>query len=440
MSGSYGANTQYTNHSWIEDGSLAEQSPDWGRWGRTTSYFEYWYDSIREDEYIVDKNIYHEGNVVIYLKIRRKDGSLSYTTLTSALYSQDCWYNTYRLVFDAAGGFWIYYYLHRSSSGIDGGNYYLRYYDGGMNLIYNKQATSAQGTFLYDMDSVYESNGDMWYIDRDFSTVFKIDRDGAILTSYIATQGLTGVVAVNDGGCWFIQDDNLTRLNSDGEIIDVIELPTFTSTYVYSDFDGGFWIQDGWIIRHLDSVGNELFNVEIVNLYHITPAYDGVLVKHHDGSISTIPKASFISKDHQRITRTWDYPRTEGSHKGTFDYNRYGVRSHTYDDLVDDHASHFPIAIDSQWNTFSEWTKVSLRDYNFTNEKYHQIRFTLRADNSNSSPEVYGSWTQRAIEIPNIYPGNYGRFYLKSDINSLTPQDAGDYNSNVRAYWFLDTE
>ena len=83
---------------------------------------------------------------------------------------------------------------------------------------------------------------------------------------------------------------------------------------------------------------------------------------------------------------------------------------------------------------------MSLRDYNFTNEQYHQIRFTLRANNSANSPEVYGLWTQRAIEIPNIYPNNYGKFYLKSDITYLSPQDIGNYTSKVRAYWLLDAE
>jgi len=440
MSGSYGANTQYTNHSWIEDGSLAEQSSDWGRWGRTTSYFEYWYDSTREDEYIVDKNIYTAGNAYVYLRIRRKDGSLSSTTLTSSDYDTDCWYNTYKLVFDAAGGFWIYFYLHRSASGIDGGNYYLRYYDGGMTLIYNKQATSAQGTFLYDMDSVYESNGDMWYTDRTLSTVFKIDRDGNILASYLATEDIRGVVALADGGCWFIQQQALIRLDSDGQSVDEIELSSSLISYIYSDLHGDFWLQDGWVIRHMKSDGTEYFNIEIPNLYWITVMDSGVMTKQHDGSTTAKPTASYISRYHQRVIRTWDYPQTEGGYKGTLDTNRFGARSHPYDDLVDDHASHFPIAIDTQWDTFSQWTKVSLRDYNFTNEQYHQIRFTLRADNSNNSPEVYGLWTQRAIEIPNIYPGNYGRFYLKSDVTDLNAQDVGDYTSKVRAYWLLAAE
>ena len=54
--------------------------------------------------------------------------------------------------------------------------------------------------------------------------------------------------------------------------------------------------------------------------------------------------------------------------------------------------------------------------------------------------KVYGLYTQRAVEIPNIYPGNTGVFYLKSDISELTLSELGDYSSNLRAYWYLNTE
>jgi hypothetical protein len=440
LTGSNAAGTKFTQHRWTADGSIAETSSDWGGWGQSGNYWEVWYDSYREDEYIVDKGFYtgYYGNTAITLRIRRKDGASYSTTLYSQDYDYKCYWSTYRLSPDSSGGFWIYFFLAKTN--VSDGDYYLRYYNATMGLVYNRQATSTQGTFLYDMDSVYAGNGIMWYTDRDLSTVFKVDNSGAILASYLATEDIRGVMANLDGGCWFIQQKALIRLSSAGEYMETIELPTDGASYVFSDFADGFWIHDGWIVRHLASDGTEIFNAEIPNLYFITPAKDGVLAKHHDGNTSIRPKASFIDKDQKRVVRTWDYPVNEGAWKGSFDYNRYGVRSHLYDDLDLDHASHFPIAIDTQWNTFSEWKKVSLRDYTFTNDEYHQIRFTLRADNSANSPEIYGLYTQRAIEIPDIYPGNYGKFYLKSDVNSLTLQDTGDFTSNVRAYWYLDSE
>jgi hypothetical protein len=110
-----------------------------------------------------------------------------------------------------------------------------------------------------------------------------------------------------------------------------------------------------------------------------------------------------------------------------------------YDDLEGDHAARIPVATDTAWNN-ALWSKVSFKDYTFSNDKYHQIRFKLRSDNSANSPEVVGLWNQRAVEIPDIYPGNYGRFYLKSDVSGLNVQDIGDYSSKIKAYWFVDTE
>ena len=267
--------------------------------------------------------------------------------------------------------------------------------------------------------------------------MFKINTAGTILASYLATENIRGIIALDDGGCWFIQQQVLIRLDTNGIRIDTMELPTTIASYIYSDLYGGFWLQDGETIRHLRPDGSEYFNITIPNLYFITVIESGVIVKHHDGSITTRPQASHISKESQSITRTWDYPMNEGGYAGTFDSNRYGVRSHVYDDLVDDHASRFPIPPD---DSFSEWKTVSLRDYNFSAEQYHQLRLTLRSDNSANSPEVYGAWTQRSIEVPNIYPGNNGKFYLKSDVTYLDAQDVGSYTSQVRAYWYLNTE
>lgn len=438
--------TEYTNHGWIEDGTLAEQSPDWGYWGTTTSYWECWYDSIREDEYWVDKPVHTptSGSYTrIFFKIRRKDGTVFSTTICNVYYfATTVYYNTYKLAFDQTGGFWIYYFLEVTDyeSQNIAAAYHLSYYNASASLLYHRSTSETQGTFLYDMDSIYNSSGDLWYTDRGLSTVFKIDKSGNILTSFIATEDIRGVMALDDGGCWFIQQQALIRLNSVGEVVDEITLPTDTVSYVYSDKEDGFWLHDGYLVRHLTSTGVEDFNVEIANLQWITVIYSGVITKQHDGSTGVSPQASYISRYHKRVMRTWDYPQNEGGYKGTWDYSRFGVRSQPHDDLVDDHASNFPIVIDDQWNDFTEWKTVSLRDYNFTSEQYHQLRLTLRADISINSPKIYGIYSQRAIEIPNVYPNNYGTFYLKTDASSLSAEDAGNYSSDIRAFWFIDTE
>ena len=438
--------TLYTNHYWIADGSFAEQSPDWGYWGSTTSYWECWYDSMREDEYWVDKPVKTptSGSYLrIVLRIRRSNGTvLSKNIFSGWYYAMTVNYSTYKLTFDQSGGFWIYYFLegYGYEPQTVAAQYRLDHYNSSMSLIYRKTVLAPLPTFIYDMDAVYGSSGDLWYTSRETSTVYKIDGTGAVIASYIAVEQVSGIIALNDGGCWFIQQTALLRLDSTGTLIDSLELPTGTISYIYSDRYGGFWAQDGETIRHLNSDCTEDFNVTIPNLYWITVIDSGVITKQHDGSTGTRPTASYVNKYYKGILRTWDYPRTEGGYRGTWDYNRFGARSQPYDDLVEDHASNFPIPIDSDWNTFTSWTKVSLRDYTFNSEQYHQLRITLRADTSDNSPVVYGVYTQRAIEINNIYPNTYGTFYLKSDVSDINTQDTGDYTSKIRAYWFLDTE
>lgn len=439
MTGSYSGNTQYTNHYWVEDGSAAEQSDDWGRWGRSGNYWEYWYDSVAEDEYVVDKKFYtgYYGNNNMYFKIRRKNGNVYSYNFANPRYDSGVNYNTYKLTFNSTGGFWIYWFYSTNLYGNP--MYYLDYYDATANQIYRRSATGEQGSFLYDMDSGYNDSGRLWYTDNSLSTVFKIDTTGTIVTSYLATDTIRGIFALDDGGCWFIQQEALIRLNSSGTVVDSITLPSEIASYVYSDLHGGFWLQDGYVIRHLNSDGSEDFSVEIDNLLFFTVMDSGVVTKQHDGSTTTPPQASYISRYHKRIIRTWDYPQNEGGFAGTFDYNRFGVRSHTFDNLESDYASNFPIVIDSHWNGL-EWKKVSLRDYNFPADQYHQLRLTLRGNGASNSPEITGIWTQRAIEIPNVYPNRYGTFYLKSDSSGLSPDDTGDYEAKIRAFWYLNTE
>lgn len=427
-------------YRWAEDGTVDTTGPNLGEnWGDSSTFWEVWNDSITENNYLVLKPFGTGGDTDIKFAIKRKSGAYYEITLSSIDYDNKTNYNTYRLSPNSAEGFWVYYYIKPKITDTTG-YYRLRYYDSTLGQVYNRQANDTQGSFLYDLSSVYDSNGDMWYTDRDLSTVFKINRTGTILTSYLATEDIRGIMALDDGGCWFIQAQALIRLNSSGKVVNTITLSTSTASYVYSDMSDGFWLHDGWIIRHLGSDGTEYFNVEITNLLWITVMNSGVITKQHDGTSGTKPEASYVSKYHKKVMRTWDYPQNEGGWKGNFDYNRYGARSHAYDDIVDDHASNFPIAIDTSWNNFAEWNKVSLRDYNFSNEQYHQVRITLRADSSSNSPEVDGIFTQRAIEISNIYPNNYSNFYLRTSVGGLSTSDTGDYTSEIRAYWFLDAE
>jgi hypothetical protein len=444
--------TIYTDHYWIVDGSFAERSGSWlaPSSNLNGAFEEYWIDSVTGIEYTIDKpfrNAPTGGNpdwVDVYLRIRLPGGTLyTYHLYDGGSNSYDYYllWSTYKVAPNYTGATWIYYFLHPNSSQGGNGTYYLRYFSATGSLQYTKSADGSNGSFAYDLSAVHNTQGDLWYTDRDLSTVFKISSGGSILASFLATEDIRGVLALDDGGCWFIRSSNLVRLDTNAEPIDTIELPSPNASYVYSDFDGGFYLQVGYEVYHLTSTGEVLFSIYLNNLYWITPLQTGFITKQHDGTTSNYPIASYVSNIERRVMSTWNYPSNEGALRGTFDSNRLGARSQAFDDTNGDHSSHFPIPVDDAWgDTVVEWTSVSLRDYTYTSEQYHQLRLTLRADTSANSPKVAGIYTQRAIELPDVHPNQYGTFYLRTDITDLNEADVGDYTSDVRAFWYLNTE
>ena len=433
---------KYLRHRYALDGSFQSNWDTTESWYSSVNYFDIFYDSITDDVYVIDKAAYSGGNTAIRFHIFRNNGSGAHYELLifNRDYDYNCYYTTYKLSFNENGGFWIYYY-NGSDHSSDAEYFYLDYYNSILGRVSRISAPDSQGTFLYDLSAVYESNGDMWYTDRDQISIFKLDSAGTIIASKAETNDIRGVAALNDGGCWYISNDRLVRLNSSAEEIDSFDLGSDTASYVYLDPTGeGFWIHDSNYIKYFNNSGTQIFSVQIINLVLITAVTtDGVITKEHDGSTSTIPTASYISKYYQRVMRTWNYAIAEGAWKGNFDSSRFGARSYTYDDTNNNHTNHFPVAVDTDWQNL-DWNKVALRDYNLSGELYHQIRLSLRADSSTNSPQVNGVWTQRAIEIPNIYPGNYGNFYLKTDSSDLTNSDIGDYTSDIRAWWYLEED
>lgn len=428
----------YIRHTWALDGTTASDEFDTGEDTTTYNFFEVFHDDASDSYYVVSKR-YPVGfnNINVSFYIFRDGGSTKFElNRFNNNINNDFYFSLYKITYNSLGGFWMYYYLGNVDTGYTN-LFYLDYYDSTLTLVYRRTGTDDDGSFLYDLSADYNTSN-IWYTDIDQAGVFKTDTSGAFIASKSETVDIRGIAALSDGGCWYIRDDELVRLNTDAEEIDSFTLPTNTCSYVYLDkTEDGFWIHDSNDIYYLDISGNQIFTVNIPNLVIVTSiTTDGMIVKIHDGSTTVPPQASYISKYYKRVMRTWDYPTNEGGLDGTFDYNRLGSRSNTYDDP--NYSSYFPITIDDDWQVSAKWKKVSLRNYNFSNELYHQIRIGLHADSSANSPRVYGLWTQRAIELPNILPGNYAKFYLKSNTSSLNENDTGTYTSNIRAWWFVE--
>lgn len=435
----------YIRYRWMEDSSVDETltlsfaAPN-SSGARRECHYDVWVDSLTEDVYMIIKHEYYwsyDYRVSVYFVVRRKTGTEYSSAIMSGGSVDGCAsnpiFNCYRLQYNSTGGFWTYYYYRRLDS--DTPQYRLRYYNSTLGVTYSRSATPDQGSFLYDMSAAY-GNTDLWYTDQSLATVFKIDNSGAILRSYLATSDLRGIAATDDGGCWFIQGEELLRLNNSGVLIDTVELPSDSVSYVYLDPEGGFWLQDGWDIIRLNEDGSEDFRVTRDYLLFMEVVRSGVITKEHSGGSTINPTASFISKKYKKTIRTWNYP-TEGDRCGTWDYNRYGFSFQGFDDLSGDVTSHFPVATDTTWQNL-DWEKVSGRDYNLSNDDYHQFRITLRADDSSNSPEFYGLWHQTAVEVPNINVNDYGKFYLKADVSELSEADIASYDSKIRAWWYIE--
>jgi len=356
-------------HRWVLNGELAgkEQTitnPGYGN-GPIKSYWEFYYDSVANDTYYLHKVNYNANYgykpVVVTLGVKRNNDTQKRIDLIST--SATVYYSTYTLKFNATGSFWIYYYINDNTGNYDSSAYRLDYYDPNLSRIYRKSQSKGEGSFLYDMDTIYNGNGDLWYSDRSNNTIFKIDKNGNLLKSYLATEDVRGLFATADGGCWFIQGQALIKLDSDAQYVKHFILPSTTASYVKDDYGQGFWIHDGWVVRYLDLDGNEVFNVEVENLIWIDVMHSGVLGKISTGSSGVKPQGVYISKDHRKVMRTWDYPSTENDRSGNYDYYRYGAMSHKYDDYTTGNSANFPISIDTNWNS-AEWKKVSARNRN----------------------------------------------------------------------------
>lgn len=439
--GSWGSHLSWCNYRFLEDSSYDEQSPSWtpgpneyGCWA------EIFHDSASKDEYILKKGTNYGGGSTVAALTRRNNAATT-TSTDISISSARLFWNTYKLSFNTNGGFWIYYYVSTVTSNTSG-DYYLRYCNSAGTLIYSRQQPSENGNFIYDIDAVYDSDGDLWYTDVEMNAVVKLDREGNIIIVKPETDEIRGIVALDDGTCWYIRAGELVHMDSSATEIETITLPSDTISYVYKDLDGdGFWLHDGDTIRFIYNNGNEKFNiVRSAALISIQPCHSGVLATEWNGDPNVRAQGIYISKDYERVVNTFNFPRDwelADSYNNMGSGEILGIRTHVYDDLTEDFASNFPITIDTNWNN-TEWKKVSLRDYNLSNEEYHQLRITLRASSSSDSPEVYGIWFQRAVELPNILPGNYANFYLKTDTSLLTNEDIGSYTSNIRAWWFAE--
>lgn len=331
--------------------------------------------------------------------------------------------NIFSVLNSAQEGLWFYCYQLRSTGAFNQGTgYYLMHHDQSMTRTLRLYSDVG---FIYEMDIVYDT-GDLWYSDPVNYQAIKLDVDGNILATQQFTDDTRGIVATDDGGCWVIQGSKIFNLDSDGTVVDEIDL-TDTATNLSRlawDGDDALWVTDGTYVRRVLLDGRINFSVDLTFQATELQAYDtGVACFCIDRGWR------FVSKADRRVIYTLENATGKNMH--------IGVEGASFDNLI--YADEFPIDFDSYWTTL-EWNTAAIDYYLMPEGKYNQIRLTLRANDVLTSPIVNGLYLNESIQLQNVPANSYKTMYMKADTTAQDESDSGAYTSNLKTWWYIPVE
>lgn len=329
--------------------------------------------------------------------------------------------DAYFLDIDATGGVWFYaypknigdygaYFFNKENY------YYLAYFDKDLN---NTCKFSSEDKILYDASVVYDT-GDIWYTDSVVGAIMRLDRDGYVKASLDTLPGTRGIVATPDGGCYYVQDNVIYKINEDTTLDFLLEPEGLSdASRIALAYDENFiWITDGRNVKKVDvTSGRVVLSVSLPDqAIEIQKMNTGVAVFCTD-------KVWRFVNDSGDIYKTYD---TGGVHTH--------IRTLSVDYTNEYFASNFPLSTDTNWGSLS-WKKIAPEYYNLSQETYHQLKITLRASESLESPKLNAVYLQEAISLTDIYPNSYKNIYVKADVSSLHEEDIGEYDSNLKVWW-----
>lgn len=369
---------------------------------------------------------YH-GNTGFSISRYRIDSS-SFVSQTLWGYSGYASVSIYDLGFDANEGVWFHTYVAQDSNSssdiLDKAGYYLVYLDNSFSSTAEVFATSQ---FSAGMGVVY-STGEVWYTNTNNSQVIKMSNNGDVLfsaTDAEYTNDLGHLVVKSDGGCWFVNGNDLHELSSSGELLTSLEGVGTSVTKIGLDpEEDTIWVLDGAYIRRIYTDGREVFSYYTSNQgpTKLYPVKSGVWYTSTNDD-----KVRFVSTNLQTEVVSYAY---DLFHAGN-DVNP-GFREVSYD--TEGFTDEFPLSFDTHWNNL-KWKSVDYRNYILSEDSYHQIRLTLNKQGSDS-PEVTRLSVQDNLEVGYISPDSYRDVYLKTTIpDSSDTSYTGDYDSYLRVRW-----
>jgi len=427
---------------WRQDGSLRYQSSDLADYNyRSGGYKAYTHIDPNTGRVVIA--FAHNGNhddEVFNIHVINNNGSFYDIQDKIGINNALVWgggcnsRRLYKLLQDTEGGLWFYFYIefsgeYSSNSLLSESGYHLIHLNSNFGLTANIVSATE---ILYDFDVVYDTRY-VWYSSAGGSNqVVLLKHDENVSILYTANGEPRGICTTSDGGCWFIDYDSgsgqadLVKLDSDGSLNRTIESVGGNELIkVAYESDSVLWVIDGdYVKRIFTSDGSVDFSTFVVNADNLTVTDGGVWVGTSDDYYK------FIDKE----TKLIDGSTSQSYMPGFLDVS--------YDTDIAYYASRIPTDVDTTvWKNL-EWQEVRSDKYelSYHDERYHQIRLTLRADDSGAeSPIVNGIYLQRSIELPDIYPGNSKDVYLRSLVPIQDLSYAGSYNSNLKVWWEVPT-
>jgi len=85
---------------------------------------------------------------------------------------------------------------------------------------------------------------EVWAGDAITGHVFHIGGDGSIIAEG-GVKRLSGIVAINDGGCWLLGRKTVFALNPDGSLLGTVQGLSHPKTILFQPSDGSVWMQEG---------------------------------------------------------------------------------------------------------------------------------------------------------------------------------------------------
>jgi len=330
--------------------------------------------------------------------------------------------------------FWFYFYTASTLTNIaTSAGYYLLNFDLNLDTLYNEGSST---NFISACDIIKDGTGSIW-ISRSEGTqgVYKLSSTGTILITYDNVTNVTALCTAPDGGCYFVDEGVLYKINASGNLESSVILEIYDEvTFITRDeSDNDFlWIVDGLYIKLISTDGRVYksiyFEGYIINRIFSTKEYLVVnCSKTSDGYwyIRLIGRQSGgVEKE---LNATYVY------YSDIYGPKEYGISGISYDSQI--LGDIIPLADDPVWNNNLPWNKVPTENAILPREEYNQLRLTLRRPNTSiDSPTVDAVYYQDNVEIANISPGHSKTLYLKISLPDGMSFN-GDYSSMLRVWW-----